>query len=167
MRQYLDTRRSHATVVVDDRLVGFGGADGGVDEFETAMSAGASILVRAVMDEFETSFVCGGSASSGTDGNVALDAVCRAVTGDHGLVEATRQAALLAPDTSLLFLLAGGDTPIESVLRAAAVFPPEVRRLAILVSDGVTPGVSEVGSLAVLRLGDKDELPGLLRWSVR
>ncbi len=53
------------------------------------------------------------------------------------------------------------------MLRASAVFPPEVRRLALLVSDGAEPGVSEVGGLSVLRLGDKDQLAALLRWSVR
>jgi hypothetical protein len=163
VRQYLDTRRSHATVVVDDTPASWGSEDA----FETAMSAAASILVRAVVDEFETSFVCGSSASSGTDGNRALDAVCRADLGSHGLIGSARQASRLAPDTSLLFLLSGGETGLETVLRAAAVFPPEVRRIALLVTDGATPAVSEVGGLSVLRLGDKDELAGLLRWSVR
>ncbi|MFB9312654.1 DUF58 domain-containing protein [Nocardioides plantarum] len=165
VRQYLDTRRSHATVVVDDAVASWGSDDA----FETAMSVAASILVRAVTDEFETSFVCGSSASTGTDGNRALDAVCRAVLGGghDGLVGAARQAVQLAPDTSLLFLLSGGETGLETVLRASAVFPPEVRRIALLLSDGATPAVSEVSGLSVLRLGDKDELAGLLRWSVR
>ncbi|WP_148611352.1 DUF58 domain-containing protein [Nocardioides rubriscoriae] len=163
VRQYLDTRRSHATVVVDDAP----GAWASEDAFETAMSAAASILVRAVTDDVETSFVCGASASSGTDGNLALDAVCRAVLGGPGLVESSRRALRLAPDTSLLFLMSGAATGLETVLRASAVFPPEVRRIAVLVTEGADPGVSEVGGLSVLRLGDKDELAGLLRWSVR
>jgi len=165
VRQYLDTRRSHATVVVDDTAASWGSDEA----FETAMSVAASILVRAVTDEFETSFVCGASASTGTDGNRALDAVCRAVLGGgpHGLVGSARQAVQLAPDTSLLFLLSGGETGLETVLRASAVFPPEVRRIALLVSDGASPAVSEVSGLSVLRLGDKDELAALLRWSVR
>jgi len=167
VRQYLDTRRSHATVVVDDDPEAWGSEAA----FETAMSVAASILVRAITDEFETSFVCGASASTGTDGNQALDAVCRAEPGGRGLVGSAREALQLAPDTSLLFLLSGvgGDTAagLEPVLRSAAVFPPEVRRVAMLVSDGASPQVSEVGGLAVLRLGDKDQLAGLLRWSVK
>ena len=165
VRQYLDTRRSHATVVVDDTAASWGSDEA----FETAMSVAASILVRAVTDEFETSFVCGASASTGTDGNRALDAVCRAVLGGgpHGLVGSARQAVQLAPDTSLLFLLSGGGTDLQTVLRASAVFPPEVRRIALLVTDGAAPGLSEVGGLSVLRLGDKDELAALLRWSAR
>jgi hypothetical protein len=163
VRQYLDTRRSHATVVVDDARDAWGSDEA----FETAMSVSASILVRAVTDDFETSFVCGSSVSSGLDGNLALDAVCRASLGGSGLVSSSRQALQLAPDTSLLFLLSGGETGLETVLRASAAFPPEVRRIALLVTEGAAPGVSDVGGLSVLRLGDKDELPGLLRWSVR
>ncbi len=166
VRQYLDTRRSHATVVVDDDPAAWPGTTG-EEDLESAMSSAASILVRAVMDDFEASFVCGGSASSGSDGNRALDAVCRASLGTAGLVAATREAARLAPDTSLLFLLTGAGTPVETVLRAAAAFPPEVRRLALLVGAGTTPSVSELGTVTVLRLGDKDDLPGLLRWSIR
>lgn len=174
VRQYLDTRRSHATVVVEDRLAawgpaGHGGADGELadDQLETAMSVAASIIIRAVTDDFEASFVCGSTASTGTDGNVALDAVCRATAGDRGLVASARHAVQLAPDTSLLFLLTSSEADFEAVLRASALFPPEVRRLAVLVSHGASPVVTEAGGLSVLRLGAKDDLGPLLRWAVR
>ena len=88
--------------MVDDRLDVWESEQ----ELETAMSVAASIVVRAVTDDFECSFVCGEHASSGTDGNRALDTVCRAETGTMGLVPAARTALDLAPDTSLLFLLA-------------------------------------------------------------
>ena len=175
VRQYLDTRRSHATVVVEDRVAswvatdpaGAAGPEGAEDRLETAMSVAASIIIRAVTDDFEASFVCGGTASSGTDGNRALDAVCRATTGDRGLVAASRHALQLAPDTSLLFLLTSGGADFESVLRASSLFPPEVRRIAVLVEDGVSPVVTEAAGLTVLRLADKDDLGPLLRWSIR
>jgi hypothetical protein len=167
VRQYLDTRRSHATIVVDDAPASWGGAAAGADAFETAMSVAASIIVRAVTDDFEASFVCGRQASSGFVGNLALDSVCRADFGKAGLVGSANKAAQLASDTSLLFLVTGADAPFESVLRASATFAPEVRRLAIIVDPAVTAGVAEAGGLSVLRLATKEDLPGLLHWSVR
>ena len=167
VRQYLDTRRSHATVVVDDRVSSFAAGERGEEEFETAMSATASIIVRAVLDDFEASFVCGPHASSGVDGNLALDAVCRAGTGRVGLIPAARRAADIAHDTSLLFLLTGAQAPFEDVLRASAAFPPEVRRIAIVVDSSATATVTETGGLTVLRIATKQDLPGLLHWSAR
>ena len=73
----------------------------------------------------------------------------------------------MASDTSLLFLVTGAAAPFETLLRASAAFPPEVRRLAIVVDPLTTAGVTEAGGLSVLRLATKDDLPGLLQWSVR
>ncbi len=83
VRQYLDTRRSHATIVVDDDPMAW--AD--PDDFETAMSVAASLAVRAILDDFEISFMCGDQAATGNDGHLALDAVCRADFGRAGLVD--------------------------------------------------------------------------------
>jgi hypothetical protein len=131
------------------------------------MAVAASIAVRAVLDEFDVSFVCGAHASSGSDGHLALDAVCRAELGDHGLVESGRQASMLAPDTSLAFFVGGGRTEFTDLLRSAAAFPPEVRRFGIVVEPGGTSRVTETGGLPVLHLAAKEDLGGLLRWSVR
>lgn len=169
VRQYLDTRRSHATIVVEDDLAAWGSDPAARDDaFETGMSVAASIIVRAALDDFETSFFCGDHATSGAEGNLALDTVCRAVPGSRGLVSAAQAAAGTAVDTSLLFLLAGARTPVPTLLRAASVFAPEVRRIAVVVDpETATPGVSEAGGVSLLRLATKEDLPGLLRWSVR
>ncbi len=163
VRQYLDTRRSHATIVVDDRLASWGDPE----DFETAMAVAASIAVRAVLDEFDVSFVCGSHASSGSDGHLALDAVCRADFGPRGVVESGRQASMLAPDTSLAFFVGGSATEFTDLLRAAAAFPPEVRRFGIVVEPDGASRVTETGGLPVLHLAAKEDLGGLLRWSVR
>lgn len=163
VRQYLDTRRSHATIVVDDRL----GSWSDPDDFETAMAVAASIAVRAVLDEFDVSYVCGRHASSGADGYLALDAVCRSDFGERGLVESGRQASMLAPDTSLAFFVGGSESHFTDLLRAAAAFPPEVRRFGIVVEHSGTSRVTETGGLPVLHLAAKEDLGGLLRWSVR
>ncbi len=163
VRQYLDTRRSHAALVVDDVSSSWTDAE----DFETAMSVAGSIAVRAVLDEFEVSFVCGETASTGGDGHLALDAVCRAEHGRTGIVSAARRATRVAPDCSLLFLIGGPGTEFTDLLRGAAAFPPEVRRYAILVEPSGTSRVTETAGLPVLHLADKDDLGALLRWSVK
>jgi hypothetical protein len=159
IRQYLDTRRSHATIVVDDVAASWVTED----DFETAMSVAASITIRAVMDDFETTVVCGPHATSGVDGTRALDALCRAgLTG----VAAANHAARIAPDTSLLFVVSGAGTPYTGFQRAAAVFPPEARRLAMTVDASGPTRVTEAGGLPMLHLAGKDDLAGLLHWSL-
>ena len=106
-------------------------------------------------------------ASTGSDGYLALDAVCRADFGDRGLVESGRQATTLAPDTSLAFFVGGSRTTFTDLLRSAAAFPPEVRRFGIVVDPEGTSRVTETGGLPVLHLAAKEDLGGLLRWSVR
>ncbi len=162
VRQYLDTRRSHATIVVDDRPEAWGDDD----EFELGMSVAASIAVRALMDEFEVSFVCGEHAASGELGPRALDAVCRAEPGYRGLVSAGRDAARMAPDTSLLFQVGGRATTLEEHLRSSASFPPEVRRYALTVDPSGRSRVSDAGGLPVLHLAELSELGAVLRWSL-
>lgn len=163
VRQYLDTRRSHATIVVDDAPSSW--ADG--EDFETAMSVAASIAIRAVLDDFETTVVCGEHASSGADGTRALDAICRAELSGRGLVAGGQHAARLAPDTSLLFLISGTGTAYDAFRRAAAVFPLEARRFAMIVDGSSKPRVTEAAGLPVLHLADKGDLAALLHWSVR
>jgi uncharacterized protein (DUF58 family) len=163
VRQYLDTRRSHATVVVDDLPASWSDPD----DFETAMSVAASLAVRALLDDFQTSFMCGDQASSGTDGHRALDAVCRATLGRTGLLAGVQRAQSVAPDTSLLFLVTGAAADFGSIARAGAPFGPEVRRVALIVDPSGPSRATEADGMPVLHLSAKQDLPALLRWSVR
>ncbi|WP_110182939.1 DUF58 domain-containing protein [Nocardioides solisilvae] len=162
VRQYLDTRRSHATIVVDDRARSWHDEDA----FETAMTVAASIAVRAVTDEFDVSFVCGEHASTGSDGHQALDAVCRAELGSTGLVETARRAVNVAPETSIAFFVTGSRAAFSDVQRASAAFPTEVRGFAILVEPSGNSRVSDAAGLPVMHLVAKEDLGSLLRWSV-
>ena len=80
---------------------------------------------------------------------------------------AARRAAAVAPDTSLLFLVSGAATGFDTFRRAAASFPPEVRRFAVLVDPSRPSRVVEAAGLPVLSVAAPDDLAGLLRWSVR
>ncbi|MFW6774514.1 DUF58 domain-containing protein [Nocardioides sp. CPCC 205120] len=160
VRQYQDTRRSHATVVVDDDPAAWGDEE----ELETAMSVAASIVARATLDDFAATFVCGSQVVTGTDGNRVLDAVCRATTEGRGLLAGAQEAARVAPDTSLLFLLGGTGTSFATLTRAAATYGPQVRRLGLLVDPAARAHVREAGDVPVLTLARRDDLAALLRW---
>ena len=58
-------------------------------------------------------------ASSGFDGHLALDSVCRADFGKAGLVASAHRAAVVSPDTSLLFLVTGAGRRFEDFQRAS------------------------------------------------
>jgi hypothetical protein len=162
VRQYLDTKRSHATVVVDDSASAWLSPD----DFETAMSVAASLAVRAVLDDFETSYMCGDQAASGTSGHIALDAICRSGFGRTGLVGAAHRAAMVAPDTSLLFVITGPGAGFDDLQRAATAFGTQVRRIAMVVDPSESSRASEADGVPILRLSLKDDLGSLLRWSV-
>jgi len=159
VRQYLDTRRSHATLVVDDRRDVWASED----DYETAMSVAGSIVMRALIDEFQTTMVAGEHVGQGQR---ALDTVCRATLGGEGLLAGARAAARSASDTSLLFLLGGAETSLTDLRRGAACFEPEVRRIAIRVEPIERSTVSAIDDLTVLHLASRDDLAGLLRWSL-
>lgn len=163
VRQYLDTRRSHVTVVVDDRPEVW--SDPG--DFETAMSVAASLAARALLDELTVSFLCGAPGSSGDSGLLALDAVCRAGFGKAGLVDTAQRAAVLEPGTSLAFVVTGASAGFDELLRAAVAFGPGVRRIGLVVEPGRPSRATEVDGIPVLHLADAEDLAGLLRWSVR
>lgn len=163
VRQYLDTRRSHAAVVVDDSPDVWRSTD----DFETAMSVAASIIRRSILDEFDVSFACGRRASTGADGHAALDALCRAETGEVGLVTAAQRVAAASPDASVVFLLTGALAHFEDLQRASVSFPPEVPRFALVVDPTASPSVVDVAGLPVLQVPTQEDAPALLQWSVR
>ena len=74
---------------------------------------------------------------------------------------------MLAPDTSLAFFIGGSESAFTDMLRASAAFPPEVRRVGIVVDPHGNIRVTETAGLPVLHLAAKEDLGGLLRWSVR
>ncbi len=79
----------------------------------------------------------------------------------------SRRATAVAPDSSLLFLVGGRGTSFTDLLRGSAAFPSEVRRFAVVLDPEGTSRVTETGGLPVLHLAAKEDLGGLLRWSMR
>lgn len=160
VRQFVDTRRIHATVVVDGRPASYASEE----EFELALSAAGSIAVRAVQDEQQASIIAAREAVA--DGNIQriLDALTRADFADDADL-ATLAGGVLrtAPDTSLAVLITGSIVPFRLVRRAAAALPPEIDTVALRVDPAADPGMTTVGETTVLTLRALNDLPALIR----
>lgn len=162
VRQFLDTRRSHLSVVVDCRPSSWRAEA----DYETAVSVAGSLLVRALLDEYDASFVSGRHQASKVGGKAVLDVCARAEQQGDDLVSVAGRAARLAPDTSLLFLVAGPHTDFVQLQRAANQFPIDVTTIAMRVDAELAPSLRTAGDLPLLSLGRLDQLPALLRWGV-
>jgi hypothetical protein len=160
VRQFVDTRRIHATLVVDGRPASYATED----EFELALSAAGSIAVRAIQDEQQASIIAAQEAVA--DGNIQqiLDGLTRADFADDADL-ATLAGGVLrtAPDTSLAVLITGSIVPFSVVRRAGAALPPEIDTVALRVDPAADPGMTAVGQMTVLTLRALNDLPALMR----
>ncbi len=159
VRQFLDTRRSHVAVIVDcDRSVY--AAD---EDFELAVSAGASVATRAVRDQMDLSVAAGRFASVDPDPPVALDVFARAELDGTTLADSARQLARLSPDISVVVLATGSLAGIGGIRHAASHFTANVNVIALQVREGSQAAMNSVGPITVLTLGRLAELPLILR----
>lgn len=162
VRQFLDTRRSHVTVVIDTDPAAYPDPE----HFEVAVSAGGSIALRSVRDEQDASLIVGTQVVPTGAGWLILDALARAEIGTGSLATLAPRGARAAPDTSLAVIITGAPVPFADLQRAAAHFPTEARRLALRVDPDQPVGVRSAGSLTLLTLQRLADLPALLAAAV-
>ncbi len=158
VRQYHDTRRSHLTVVLDAEA----GSYGDPEDFETAVSVAASVTARAHRDGTEVSMLCGDHAVTGRGLDGVLDACCRIVPGESDPVQAAREALRLAPETSWLVLVTGGDAAADLAGAVRAQLPPDVSLLLVRADQSGASSVSRAPGVRSLSLRSLDELPRAL-----
>ncbi len=159
VRQFVDTRRSHVTVVVDGTKASYRTED----DFETAISVAGSLSVRALRDEQDTTMLASDRTIAGRTPRLLLDDLARVAPMDRPLSEHAAHAWRLAADTSIAVLVTGALMPFTDLRRAAAIFPPSVRTLAMVINGEGSTGISDAGQLTVLTIPTLDDLPGVMR----
>jgi hypothetical protein len=160
VRQFVDTRRIHATMVIDGDPASYATED----EFELALSAAGSVAVRAIQDEQQASIIASHEAVA--DGNIQqiLDGLTRAEFGEAAdLASLTGSVLRTAPDTSIAILITGSVLPFGTTRRAAASLPPEIDTVALRIDPNADPGLTSVGNITVLTLHALNDLPALMR----
>jgi uncharacterized protein (DUF58 family) len=158
VRQFLDTRRSHIAVVTDVLQASYGNAE----EFELALSVGASIAVRALADEMDLTLICGEHAAVQPPPHLALDTYSRAEHDDWALAAAAGQLNHLAPDASVVILITGPNCDFAEFQRARAFLPREVATLALRVTSGGSISLQETVGLTVVGIGQLSDLPRVM-----
>lgn len=159
VRQFLDTRRSHLAVVVDTSPEVFTGED---DAVELAISCAASLAVRSIMDEQDTTIVCNDQRISRSTAPLTLDTFSRASVGPVDIFGATGDAAALAPDASIAVLVTGSHRPFIQVQRALAQFEVEVIKVALVIDPDAQVGVRRAGGLTILTVRELTDLRRVL-----
>ncbi len=162
VRQFVDTRRSHVTVVVDTDPSSYAQDE----EFETAVSVAGSLSIRALRDEQDSTIVAGNRLIPGLSPRQVLDELCRVVPAPAGLAPAVTQALDYATDTSIAVVVTGARRSFTEVRRSVFRIPPEVRTIACVVDASARPKLAEADRLTVLTLSDLGDLAALLRAAV-
>ncbi|KGN31177.1 hypothetical protein N802_04940 [Knoellia sinensis KCTC 19936] len=159
VRQFLDTRRSHLAVVVDTTPEVYTGEDAAV---ELAISCAASLAVRSILDEQDTTVVCHDQQISRSTAPITLDAFARAEVGPVDVFGSTGDAAALAPDASIAILVTGSHRPFIQVQRALAQFEVEVIKVALVIDPDAQVGVRSAAGLTILTVRELADLRRVL-----
>lgn len=164
VRQYHDTRRNHATVVLDPTP----GAYRTDDEYELGVSIAASLVMCAAREEYDVSLLSGHEQITSLPAGAVLDATCR-VQRDAAappLGREIQQAMLLAPETSLLFIVTGSSaSELDDVAAAIVTVPAETRCVVLRAAPGEQPSVMRQHGHEVITVGSLPELSGVMATS--
>ncbi|UOE43960.1 DUF58 domain-containing protein [Agromyces larvae] len=172
VRQYEESRHARIAVLLDVDRAEY--ADD--DEFETAVSAAASIGVQAVREGREVSAGVGGPLPD-FGGDVLslrtlptltprafLDAMSGVESGDR--VTRVEQVATLAAQTyehlSVVFLVTGSLLPLQRLRQAGITLPPGVGVIAVRCELGAEPSLRRTREVQVLTVGALGDLTRML-----
>jgi len=158
VRQYVETRRSTATVLLDESVSAY---DDG-DEFELGVSAAASLAVRALRDDFDVNLVCGDLHATSRSVDVILDATCRFTQRAGNLREAARRAAATGAGSSLVVVVTGSTCDPATLRTAGSEFPADALRVLVRVDLGAPSTITTVPGFRPVVLGRLEDLAPLL-----
>lgn len=155
VRQFLDTRRCHLGIVLDCHR----GSWRDEAEFELAVSAGASVAVRAVRDGTELSQAIGGHLQIRARKHNALDLFARASLGAEPLGATCARLARAATGVSSVVLVTGAVPSLTELARGRMALGPEIQVVAVRVERGARMALQRGSGLLVLTIGALEELP--------
>lgn len=176
VRQYEQTRRSNLLVALSTAEPDYATED----EFELAVSAAASLGVRAVRDDRTVSFVVGERTPEFAKSAVLdvqrldtvtptrlLDALCRVERSASTLriPDVAKVAADTTPELSVAFLVCGSTVPTAQLRHAATMFPGGIAVILVRCVPSDPPRLRRVGEVNILTIGFLEDLrSSLANW---
>lgn len=161
VRQYHDTRRNHATVVLDPTPEAYRTDE----EYELGVSVAASLIMCAAREEYDISLVSGRERVTSLPAGAVLDATCRVQRQADAdpLPGEIQRAIMLAPETSLLFVVTGAaKDDLDDVAAALLMVPAETRCVVLRAAPGEAPTVLRQHGHELITVGTLSELPGVM-----
>ncbi|EON25817.1 hypothetical protein CF8_0002 [Nocardioides sp. CF8] len=161
VRQYHDTRRNHATVVLDSTPASYRDDE----DYELAVSVAASLVMCAAREEYDVSLLSGSERVTAVATGVVLDATCRVQRepDTEPLAGQVQQALVMAPETSLLFVVTGAsDTDLDALSVALVSVPADTRCVVLRAVPGDAPSVVRQHGHELVTVGSLAELPGVM-----
>ncbi|MDU0344789.1 DUF58 domain-containing protein [Microbacterium sp. KSW2-29] len=173
VRQYEESRRSRMAVVLAAATQEYADAD----EYELAVSAAASLGLRAVRDARDIDIVTGSEIPRVVKGRLRairhIPVVSpRAMLDGFSAIErhentmpvedVCRLASEANERLSIAFLVTGSLVPLARLRQAALAFPADTAVAAVICDERAHPRMQSVAGLTVLTIGTLDDLSGLL-----
>jgi uncharacterized protein (DUF58 family) len=158
VRQFLETRRTHLLVVVD----GNAGAYREPDDFETAVSAGASVAMCGLREEVGVTMLTSNQSAHNPVGSRLLDSCARAEPGEIPLAKLVERGMRIAPQATVVLIVTGAAPTFADLRRIRAQVPQGPRILVLQVDPDTPTRVETEQPITVLRLNRLGELRGLL-----
>lgn len=164
VRQYHETRRGHLTILVDDVRASYPRPD----DFELAVSVAASIALRAVRDDFDTTLRCGPHLARGRSAAAMTDIACRFVVSvDDDYLQRSAEEAEADTGTGLVVQVTGASRAPAELDAVARRFDQGADWLVVRADSSGEPRVVDSSRLRELTVPDLPWLPELMARGLR
>ncbi len=173
VRQYEESRRSRMAVVLAAATQEYTDAD----EYELAVSAAASLGLRAVRDARDIDIVTGSEIPRVVKGRLRairhipvvaprtmLDGFSAIERHENTMPveDVCRLASEANERLSIAFVVVGAAVPLSRLRQAALAFPADTAVAAVICDERAHPRMQNIAGLTVLTIGTLDDLSGLL-----
>jgi uncharacterized protein (DUF58 family) len=160
VREFVDTRRSQLGLLLSVRSDDYASPA----EFELAVSAVASLALRAIGEEQEVACIAGGRVVPAFHGTSLLDALAAVELGadDHDVAAMAVRGRDLIGAASVVVLATGSLADPATARRAADRLGTTVQTLVVRAEPGTASALRTAKGRRVLELGALEDLPRLV-----